>query len=139
MRTLRNQRGISLLEVMMSITLFAIAAAGLSAGTVANIRGNSSSRTASTASALIHDQVEKLRALDPAANPADLTVGTHWDALNPLDGLGYTGGTFTRSWVVNANTPRKGLSEVIVTVTWSDPNQRAMSGVTFVCRTSTCS
>lgn len=139
MSALRNQRGISLVEVVTSVTLFAVAAAGLSAGTVANMRGNSSSRAASAASALIHDQIEKFRALDPTANPADLTEGTHQDSLNPVDGLGRAGGAFSRSWVVTADTPRQGLSEVVVTVSWRDPVQRSMSAVTFVCRTDTCS
>ena len=139
MSTLRNQRGISLIEVVTSVTLFAIAAAGLSAGTVANIRGNTSSRAASTASALIHDQIEKLRALDPTTNPAALTAGPHQDVLNPIDGLGRSGGMFTRSWVVNQDSPRDGMSEVIVSVSWRDPVARSMSGLTFVCRTKTCS
>jgi prepilin-type N-terminal cleavage/methylation domain-containing protein len=139
MKSLRNHRGMSLVEVVTSVTLFAIAAAGLSAGTVANIRGNSSSRASSSASALIHDQIEKFRALDPTTNPAVLTAGTHQDTLNPVDGLGRAGGAFYRSWFVNADTPRQGLSEVVVTVTWRDPVQRSMSGVTFVCRTDTCS
>lgn len=139
MSSLRNQQGISLIEVVMSVTLFAIAAAGLSAGTVANIRGNSSSRAASTASALIQDEVEQLRALDPAANPAALTAGDHQDALNPIDGLGRNGGSFHRSWVVTKDTPREGLSQVVVTVTWNDPVARSLNGVTFVCRTETCS
>lgn len=139
MRSLRSQRGISLLEVLASVTLFAIAAAGLSAGTVANIRGNSSSRAVSAASALIHDQIERFRALDPTTNPAGLTQGTHQDALNPVDGLGRAGGSFYRSWSVTEDAPRAGLSEVIVTVSWHDPVERSLSGVTFVCRTSTCS
>jgi Tfp pilus assembly protein PilV len=138
MSSLRNQRGISLLEVITSVTLFAIAAAGLSAGTVANIRGNSSSRAASTASTLILDRIEQFRALDQTTNPADLTAGTHQDPLNPIDGLGRASGTFYRSWVVNTDSPRKGLAEVIVTVTWSDPNSRSMSGITFVCGTDKC-
>jgi prepilin-type N-terminal cleavage/methylation domain-containing protein len=139
MISLRSQRGISLLEVLASVTLFGIAAAGLSAGTMANIRGNSSSRAAATASALILDRIEQFRALDQTTNPADLTSGTHQDPLNPIDGLGRAGGSFRRSWVVNPNTPRKGLSEVIVTVTWLDPIPRSLTGVTFVCGTDKCS
>jgi Tfp pilus assembly protein PilV len=139
MRTFSNQRGISLVEVLASVTLFAIGAAGLSAGTVANIRGNSASRAASAASALAHDRIERFRALDPSTNPAALTPGTHQDALNPMDGLGRAGGAFTRSWTVTADTPRKGLSQVVVTVSWHDPIPRSITGVTFVCRTVTCS
>lgn len=139
MRSVRNQHGVSLLEVLASVTLFAVAAAGLSAGTIANIRGNTSSRAASTASALILDQIEEFRALDQTTNPADLTTGTHEDPLNPIDGLGRADGIFNRSWVVNADTPRRGLKEVIVTVTWRDPIPRSMTGITFVCGTDKCS
>jgi len=76
--------------------------------------------------------------MDPATNPADLTAGYHADPNNPMTPLGHRGGNMNRSWMVAANSPKVGLSEVVVTVTWSDPLPRRLTAVTYVCRTATC-
>jgi Tfp pilus assembly protein PilV len=139
MKPVGNDRGISLLEVLASITLFSVVAASLSATTIGTIKFNAASKDTAAASALVHDKVERFRTLNPAANPADLTPGTHSDALNPMTPLGKTGGRFSRVWTVTPNTPRIGLSLVVVTVTWNGPESRSVSGSTYVCRTETCS
>lgn len=137
-RRLASAQGMSLIEVLASLAIFAIIAAGTAAGTISTIRGNTASRDTSAASALIHDKVEQMRALDPAANPADLTAGVHQDARNPMTELGSPGGQYRRSWTVTRNSPRQGLAVVRVTVTWSDPTNRTLTSATYVCLSTTC-
>ncbi len=121
------------------MTVFAVAAAGIASTTVATIKSNNVSRQTTVASALIHDKIEELRALDPASNPADFSAGTHADVNNPMSELGEQGGNFTRSWQVNPNIPAVGVSEVLVTVTWNTPHgQRSLRASTFICRTASC-
>lgn len=139
MNRLADQTGISLVEVLAAVTVFAIIAAGATVGTVSAIRGNTTSRGTTAAAALIHDKMEQLRALDPAANPAELQTGNHSDANNPLTELGARGGTYTRTWQVTLNSPRRGLSEVVVTVAWNDGVQRTLRSAMYVCRSATCS
>jgi len=139
MTRLHSADGLSLLEVLAALTVFALVAAGAAAGTIATIRGNTASRDATIAAALIHDKIEQLRSLDPATNPADLTAGTHTDARNPMTALGQAGGIFTRSWKIVTNSPRQGLAEAKITVTWKDPQTRSMSSATYLCLTATCS
>ena len=134
-----TQRGLSLLEVLASVTIFSLAAAGLASSTVATIKGNGVSRDTAAAVALLQDKIEQFRAADPTANPADLTPGYHSDPLSPLNSLGQPGGVFTRSWTVAPNTPRLGLSQVTVRVAWSGPEPRSVQATTYVCRTATCS
>jgi prepilin-type N-terminal cleavage/methylation domain-containing protein len=131
--------GFSLLEVMVSVSLFSIVAAGLAAMTVGTTRSNNTSKNVVAASALVHDKIEQLRSLDPDANPADFTAGTHNDPANPITATGTAGGWFTRSWVVTRDTPATGLSTVVVTVSWSSHTTRSISGVTYVCTSSICS
>jgi len=138
MKQIGTQRGLSVLEVMVAITLFLVIAAGLASTTVGSIRANATSRDLTAAAALVHDKMEQFRALDPAANPADLAAGSHNDPLNPVNALGQAGGIFNRSWAVVANSPTLGVSQVTVTVTWRDPAPRTLVGVTYVCRTTTC-
>ena len=139
MRLKKNQSGFSLVEVLSSMTVFAIAAAGLATTTVSTTKSNGTSRTTTVASFLIHDKVEELRSMDPATNPADFVDGTHSDANNPLTALGEANGTYVRTWQVIPNTPAIGLAEVVVTVSWNTPDgPRSLQASTFICRTITC-
>ena len=90
------------------------------------------------AQALLNDKIEQFRALDPATSPADLTPGYHADPRNPMNPLGQAGGNINRTWVVTPSRPKMGLSEVVITVTWTDPVPRALSAVTYACATATC-
>ena len=138
MRRIASQRGISLVEVLAAVTVFALVAAGAAAGMIGTIRGNTTSRGVAEASALIHDKIEQLRALDPGANPADLTAGVHNDALSPMTALGQAGGLYHRSWTVVRNSPRQGLAEVTLTVSWRDSRPRVLKSATYLCLTPTC-
>jgi type II secretory pathway pseudopilin PulG len=124
--------------VLAALTVFAVVAAGAATATISTTRGNAASRYATAAAALIHDKMEQLRALDPALNPADLTTGAHNDPLNPISDVGAAGGIYTRSWTVTRNSPRKGIADVRVTVSWNAPATRTLTSATYVCLTPTC-
>ena len=133
-----GDRGLGVVEVLASLTVFAIVAAGLAANSVATIRANRISRDLSAAAALAQDKLEQLRALDPASSPADLTDGVKSDLANPLDEFGQTGGQFTRGWTVTRNVPATGVSLVVVEVSWTDGVTRTMRVVGYVCQSRTC-
>ena len=139
MKPIANSRGISLFEVLASVTLFSVVAAALSATTVGTIKFNNVSKNTAVASALVHDQVERLRTLNTAVAQPDLAGGDHSDPRNPITELGKEGGKFTRTWTVVPNTPKIGISLVSVTVSWSDSKTRSVAGSTYVCSTQTCS
>ena len=140
MKLRKNQSGFSMVEVLSSMTVFAIAATGLVTTTMTTIKSNSTSRQTVAASALIQDKIEELRSLNPAANPADFAEGVHHDANNPLTAGGDANGVYTRSWEVSVDTPTLGLSEVLVTVSWpSADGQRSLRASTLICNTTTCS
>ncbi len=134
-----DSRGISLVEVLASVTLFSVVAAALSATTVATIKFNNVSKNTAVASALVHDEVERLRTLDNTVAQPDLTAGDHSDPHNPVTELGKDGGRFTRTWTVVPSTPRIGVALVVVTVTWTDSQSRSVAGSTYVCSSQTCS
>jgi Tfp pilus assembly protein PilV len=133
-----RSRGVSVVEVLASVAVFGIIAAGLAVNSVSVIRSNRISRDLSGGAALAQGKVEQLRALDPAANPADLSAGTHFDAANPLNGYGQAGGIYTRQWTVTRDTPAPGLATVVVTVSFHEEVARSMRVVAFVCQSSTC-
>ncbi len=133
-----RQDGTSLIEVLAAVAIFAIIASGAAVGAIATIKGNNTSREVTSAAALIHDKIEQLRALDPIAAPADLRAGEHADPSNPLTALGGIGGTFRRTWTVTPDSPRRGLSVVVITITWNNGVPRTLRGATYVCRSATC-
>jgi prepilin-type N-terminal cleavage/methylation domain-containing protein len=134
-----SQAGFSLIDVLAALSIFAVVAAGMAKGTIASLRTNGFSKETAMAAALVQDSIEKFRAIDPTTNSALLTAGTHADANNPITSLGAANGYFTRTWTVTANTPRTGMSQVVVNVSWTNDTTRTLTGVAYLCSTSTCS
>jgi len=134
----RGERGMSLVEVLMSVSIFGIVASGATVGTIASVRGNTSSRMQAAASSLIQAKVEQLRSYDPAVNQLDFLSGTHTDLGNPLTGSGGTGGKFKRYWTVTRNVPSVGMAEVVVQVNYNDGRARILKSSTFICITKKC-
>jgi len=130
--------GISTVEVLVGVLVFALVASGSMVLSIGSMKATTTSRQATAAATLIYDKIDQLRALDPAAVPADLAAGSHSDPLNPLTETAQTGGKFTRTWVVTEDSPAIGLSEVVVTVSWNESSARSVRGTTYVCRRPAC-
>jgi len=149
MNRLRSQAGISLIEVLVAVGLFSVAAAGLTTSAVSNIKLNNSSRTIAAATSLVQNKIEQIRLTAPVGGvvPPELSLGSHTDASNPMTALGGPNGTFTRSWTV-AGVPqylagsvvgvKPGMVQVAVTVSWTSPSAGTLTGVTYACITSSC-
>jgi len=139
MKSLASQKGISSIEVVVALGLFAITAAGLAATTMSMTQQSTRIKIATAATALVEELVEQLRALDPATKPWQLQPGVYNDPNNPLTAAGVTGGQFVRSWTVTANTPALGIARVEVQVQFTGPARFTALGVTYLCTTATCS
>ncbi len=133
-----DQKGFSLLEVVVGLGLILFVSAGMAASTIGSIQTGAVSNQVTVASFLVQDKIEQLRSLDPSTNPADLTVGSHSDAAGAMDQFGQSGGAYTRTWTVTEDTPILGMSEVVITVSWNGPTHQTMSGVTFLCDGASC-
>ena len=139
MKQRQSERGFTLIEVLTALSIFAVVAAGMAKGTMASLRTNGFSKETVMSAALVQDSIEKFRAIDPTTNSPLLTPGEHTDPNNPITSLGTAGGYFTRKWVVTANTPRTGMSQVVVTVSWVNDTTRTLTGVAYICSTLSCS
>jgi prepilin-type N-terminal cleavage/methylation domain-containing protein len=139
MRRYQTETGLTLIEVLTGLSIFAVIAAGLASSTVATLRANQLSKETTAAASLVQDAIERFRSIDPAANSELLTAGAHVDVNNPLTEMGLAGGYFTRVWVVTTNLPRTGMKTVRVYVSWnSHGDQHTVNGVAYLCATSTC-
>jgi prepilin-type N-terminal cleavage/methylation domain-containing protein len=130
-----NNRGFSLIEVLVSISIFLITAGALAASTVAAIKANMLSGDVSVATTLVQEKIEFFRALDPsrAADQAQMVSGT--DTVNETATVGTR---YRRTWTVTNDTPKYAMATVRVMVEWSSPSRRAINAVTYVCRLPSC-
>jgi type II secretory pathway pseudopilin PulG len=108
-RCLSSQRGITLLETLVALGLFAITAATTGNFLVSQIRRSSSEYLYSQAYVLAEQQLETLRALPQYS---DIVPGSTSTSV---------GGTqFTVATSVLNNTPADGLKQITVNVSWRD-------------------
>jgi len=105
----RSQRGYSLLEILVAITLFAITASGLAAFLVQSLRRTAGNRASTGAVIAAQHEVEDLRSLDYPAIVSRSYATT-------ITGTSYGVGT-----VVQNDTPASGMKQVTVTVSYTEP------------------
>lgn len=112
MFTFRHNRGFTIIEVLIALSVLTIGLLGVAGLTLMIIYGNSFSRTLTTATALAHDKLEELR-------------DTPYEKIS--DGektLVERNMTYTRTWKVTANQPAAGMKTVEVTVSWETRKRR---------------
>jgi Tfp pilus assembly protein PilV len=114
---LGSEAGFSLIEAVVAAGLLAIISLGFALGADRAVRFNVYSRSLTTANTLAQAKVEELAG--KVSTDAQLTVGNHTDASNPLKADGTSGGIYTRTWVVTNDVPTTGIRTVTITVNWS--------------------
>jgi type II secretory pathway pseudopilin PulG len=109
--------GVTIVEVLVTITFLSVVAAGIAGLAVGVIKGNSQAKSMDTAVFLAHDRLERIRntpyaGVTAAAFPAEgygaISVG------NPAVPFP----NFQRVVAIQDNTPTAGMKRVIVTVSW---------------------
>ena len=108
-----NQKGFTLLEVMIAVFLLAVAIMGAASLTTSVIKGNSFSQTLTTATTLAKDKMEELKATDYTALPSG-TVTDYAKADGTVQPSA-TGSYYSRQWTAPGTTNTKTIT---VTVTW---------------------
>ena len=120
MSGLRNNKGFTLVEIMIAVFILVIALLGLISVTVMVIKGNSFSKTMTTATTLAKDKMEQLK----NTGYGSLAGSTDYAEL---DSTVYAAQTdppcpYTRTWTVTNNSPAAGMKTVQVTVQWNWQN-----------------
>jgi len=108
-KTRRSQRGISLLEILVAITLFAVTSSGLAAFLVQSLRRTAGNRASTGAVIAAQHEVEDLRSLDYPA-----IVSRSYSTT--VTGKSYGVGT-----VVQNDTPASGMKQITGTVSYTEP------------------
>lgn len=108
-----GSKGFTLIEIMVAMTLFAIAILGLAVGAGSIMRANHTSYNYTVATGLAQDKIEELKAQSVFISGGDLKT------LNSVN--------YNRSWTVFPNTPVLGVKKIQVTVTWTDYANRTLT------------
>jgi type IV pilus assembly protein PilV len=122
MRRVKDTRGFTLLEVMITVVILAIGLLGLAGLQIVAIKGNSFGQQMTAASTLAQNQLETLR-----QSAGSLSNGN--DTVTDQNGISYA-----RTWTVTANAPQANMDTVNMTVSWTGPTgsgSEAMRSITI--------
>jgi prepilin-type N-terminal cleavage/methylation domain-containing protein len=111
-----GRAGYSLIEILVALTLFSLVTLGLSAGVGIAIRAGKLSADFTLATTLAQDKLEELSAR----------------GLSLSDGSDTPAPGFTRDWAVTADVPQAGVTQIDVTVSWTDTAPHTVSLTTVI-------
>src|SRR3990172_6459986 len=119
MSGLRNNKGFTLVEIMIAVFILVIALLGLISVTVMVIKGNSFSKTMTAATTLAKDKMEQLK----NTGYGSLAGSTDYAKLDSTAQATQTAESiYTRTWTVTNDSPAAGMKTVEVTVQWNWQN-----------------
>lgn len=108
--TWRNQKGSSLVEIMVALVIFGIGVVAAARMLPQSSARTTHSRSRTMAVNMAQEKIEELMA--EGYKDAELTAGDHEDVNNPLSNH------FNRSWSVTDDTPVADMKMISVTVTF---------------------
>ena len=133
----RDEKGFTLVEMLISVCIMAIAFAGLATMQIACINGNAIAGNLTSGITLAQDKLEELNSLDyddqalvnlnttnddpDPTNEDGLTSVTNYDYRETgIDGQGDAGGVYNRIYNIADDEPITGRKTVVVIVTWKN-------------------
>jgi type IV pilus assembly protein PilV len=128
MRIQKNQ-GFTLIEILVSITIFSVAVLGLAIGTVTVTRTNADSQLRATAINVAQARLEELKAMNTTTLTALVTPCTSVTSTSSSckDTFLVSGITYDRRWWFAANSPVVGVNRIDVKVDWTDHGSRTLT------------
>ena len=123
----QNNLGFTLVEILISITIFSFAVLGLAIGTVSLTRTNADSHLRASAINVAQARLEELKAMSPAALTALVAACTSISSTGCNDTFSASGITYDRRWWFAANSPIAGVNRIDVKVDWTDHGSRTLT------------
>lgn len=112
MKILDNNRGFTLLEVLVAVVVLSIGLLGMASLTIGVIKGNKFSKRVTTATILAQEKMEETRKLGYAGTPSsDQTVTEDYSSIPSYP-------FFKRVTLTDVDNPAAGMKTVVVTVYW---------------------
>ena len=126
---IQNNQGFTLIEILVSITIFSVAVLGLAIGTVTLTRTNADSQLRASAINVAQARLEELKAMNPATLTALVRryICTSISSSGCNDNFSASGLTYDRRWWFAANSPVVGVNRIDVKVDWTDHGSRTLT------------
>lgn len=105
----RRQRGFTLLELLVSMSLFAVVASGIGALAAQSMVRSAANRHGTAAVLLAQQELERLRGLEYD----DVVPGSTTQTMG--------GGSYTIATAVQNDTPAANMKQITITVSWRGP------------------
>jgi prepilin-type N-terminal cleavage/methylation domain-containing protein len=128
----QKDKGFTLVEILVSITIFSFAALGLAIGTVTLTRTNADSHWRATAINVAQARIEELKAMNTATLTALVAACTSVSSTGCSDSFSASGITYDRRWWFAANSPVAGVNRIDVRVNWTDHGSRTVTVIAAV-------
>ena len=114
MKKLSNERGFTLLEILVAVTLMSVALLGMAGLTAALVKGNDFSSRVTMASTLAQDKMEDMTKLGYANT--DVADTTFTEDYNTIPNFPF----YKRVTLTDVDNPAAGMKTVTVTVFWAE-------------------
>jgi type II secretory pathway pseudopilin PulG len=124
---MRNSDGFTLVEILVSVTIFAFAVLGLAIGTVALTRTNADSHLRAVAINVAQARFEELKSMNRTTINALVAVCTTVSSTGCGDTYSASGVSYTRRWWFTSNSPLTGVNRIDVKVDWVDHGSRTLT------------
>jgi len=126
MRLQKNQ-GFTLVEILVSITIFSFAVLGLAIGTVTLTRTNADSHLRAAAINVAQARIEELKSMNAATLTALVAACTSVSSTGCNDSFSASGISYDRRWWFASNSPVAGVNRIDVKVDWTDHGNRTVT------------
>jgi prepilin-type N-terminal cleavage/methylation domain-containing protein len=124
---MRNSAGFTLVEILVSVTIFAFAVLGLAIGTVTLTRTNADSHRRAAAVNIAQARFEELKSMNRTTLNALVGVCTTSSSTGCGDTYSTSGVTYNRRWWFTSNSPLAGVNRIDVKVDWVDHGSRTLT------------
>lgn len=114
----RDERGFTLIEVVMASLILTIGLGIIGSITAGIIRKNFYSNRHTQAVILAQNKIEEL--LNDGYDSEELDEGEYENPLNPVNESGDSAGVFTQSWTVQDVYPIPRAKYITSTISWQD-------------------
>jgi type IV pilus assembly protein PilV len=124
---IEQDKGFTLIEILMAITIFSIAVLGLAIGTVTLTRTNADSHWRAAAINVAQARLEELKSMNGATLSALVAACPTVTSTGCNDTYSASGINYTRRWWFTVNSPVSGVNRIDVKVDWADHGNRTLN------------